>query len=247
MGKRRHMKPSARRGEREGCVEPLFGEELVAETLASDLSAQRDTASGEPYFVRDSDGAALSLEAAGAVFDRDDRLSAEHKRRTGGSGGTKASAASDKGAATAAVRRATGADREAFLSWAREVEPLFGPMVGVPEFEAALDSAIARGDALACVEAGADTPSGGILIGREQREIGWLVIGASSRGRGAGSRLVSAALEALGPGPVSVETFASGFPEGEAARRLYERFGFEPTGKGGRTPAGIATEVLRRQ
>lgn len=149
--------------------------------------------------------------------------------------------------AVASHRRATQADRAAFLAWAREVEPLFGSMVGVPEFESALDAAIAHGEAFVSLELDASTPSGGILIGREQREIGWLVVGGSARGRGAGRWLVEVALKALGPGPVRVETFAAEVPEGAAARRLYEGFGFEPTGERGLTPAGIATEVLRRR
>jgi len=143
------------------------------------------------------------------------------------------------------IRVACPADRDRFLAWAAEVEPLFGPMVGVPAFEDALGAALEAGEGR--IALGPDgLPLGGILIGSSTRHVGWLVVGGAGRGRGAGRALLAAALESMGPGPVEVETFAEEVPEGRPARVLYERAGFVPTGRRGATPAGIPTEVLLR-
>ncbi len=143
------------------------------------------------------------------------------------------------------IRAAVPEDRSAFIGWAASVETWFGPMVGVPAFEAALDAALAGGAGLvACDPCGGLV--GGILIAKEQREIGWLVVAEEGRGRGAGAALLAAALELLGSGPVRVETFAEGVPAGVPALRLYRRFGFLPTDLIGATPAGIPTRVLER-
>jgi GNAT superfamily N-acetyltransferase len=143
------------------------------------------------------------------------------------------------------IRAAVSEDRPAFIGWAGSVEKWFGPMVGVPEFEAALDAALAGQAALvACDPYGRLV--GGILIAKEQREIGWLVVAEEGRGRGAGTALLAAALELLGSGPVRVETFAEGVPAGVPALRLYRQFGFLPTDIIGATPAGIPTRLLER-
>jgi GNAT superfamily N-acetyltransferase len=144
------------------------------------------------------------------------------------------------------VRRASPEDRNAFLAWAAGVESWFGPMVGVPEFEAALDAALSTPGAAFVAGEESGRPLGGVLLALEAREIGWLVVAPEGRGAGAGAALLEAALAELGPGAVRVETFADGVEAGIPARRLYARFGFGPTGESGRTPVGVPTQVLAR-
>jgi Ser/Thr protein kinase RdoA (MazF antagonist)/ribosomal protein S18 acetylase RimI-like enzyme len=130
------------------------------------------------------------------------------------------------------VQTAAVTDFDAWLDLAREVEPLFGPMVAEPTFHAALRGHIERETALCVREAGGPpgTPLlAGILISRRPSacRIDWLAVAARARGRGLGTLLLSRGL-ALMPRPsiVSVVTFGPDNPAGEAARRLYERFGF---------------------
>ena len=44
-----------------------------------------------------------------------------------------------------------------------------------------------------------------------------------------------------------VQTFAPGVPEGEAARRLYMKYGFADRRDGGLNPAGIPTVIMVRE
>lgn len=52
----------------------------------------------------------------------------------------------------------------------------------------------------------------------------------------------------LDPGrEMTVQTFAPGVPEGEAARRLYMKYGFADREDGGLNPAGIRTVIMVRE
>jgi ribosomal protein S18 acetylase RimI-like enzyme len=73
--------------------------------------------------------------------------------------------------------------------------------------------------------------AGGVLLGgaAPQYWIRWLAVRASSRNQGIGAALVTEALRRFPPPcRVNVDTFRSENIEGRAARRLFERFGFQP-------------------
>lgn len=148
------------------------------------------------------------------------------------------------------LQAATPADFNPWLSLAREVESLFGPMVGEPAFHAALTAAIERQHAF-CLRVEDGPPGvplcGGILIDAAANEIAWLVVAERWQGHGYGRALLAHALNHLNPGQdISVTTFASTVPEGQAARQLYQRFGFADHHPGPPTPAGIPTAVMLR-
>jgi GNAT superfamily N-acetyltransferase len=125
---------------------------------------------------------------------------------------------------------ATRDDIVPWLALAREVEPLFGPM---PDFRTTLLRKIEAGAAI-CVrlrERGFEEIAGAALLGgtAPQHWIRWLAVRASSRNRGIGAALVTEALRRFPPPcRVNVDTFRGENAEGRAARRLYERFGFQP-------------------
>jgi ribosomal protein S18 acetylase RimI-like enzyme len=130
------------------------------------------------------------------------------------------------------VVQAQDHDFEPWLKLAGEAEPLFGPLVRDDRFLDALRKNIARGSAF-CVragEGGAGTPLlGGLLWSAHppKYEIGWLVVSTSSRRRGVGRALVEHALHTVkGSAVVAVNSFAEGFPGGEAALAFYQRLGF---------------------
>jgi hypothetical protein len=93
------------------------------------------------------------------------------------------------------VAIATLDDVPAWLVLAAEVEPLFGPMVGDPQFHAALERTIGRGTAFCVREE--DRPPGVPLLGgplfsatrAPVYRIGWLAVAARAWRLGVGRRL----------------------------------------------------------
>lgn len=150
-----------------------------------------------------------------------------------------------------AVVLATPADIPAWRALAAEVEPLFGPLVGVPAFEDALTRKVARGQAL-CVRQFA-TPGapllGGLLWSAHppRYRIGWLAVAAPARRHRVGAALVQAAFAwAAPPAVVEVVTFGAGIPGAEPARRFYTSLGFAPAEPAPPGPEGGARQVFRR-
>jgi ribosomal protein S18 acetylase RimI-like enzyme len=82
------------------------------------------------------------------------------------------------------------------MELAREVEPLFGPMVSDPGFQRALENNIARGTAY-CIRVEDGAPgsplAGGLLFSPKPPtyKIGWLAISQNYRGQRLGTRLVT--------------------------------------------------------
>lgn len=150
----------------------------------------------------------------------------------------------------ARIRNAEPEDVPGWLALAREVEHLFGPMSEVPEFRAALETAIDGGHALAAVapsEDGAEELAGGIVFSPEAGTIEWLAVSTRAREAGLGRELLAAAIARLDPArPVRVQTFAPASPDGAAARRLYASFGFEDREDAEATPAGVPTVIMVR-
>lgn len=140
------------------------------------------------------------------------------------------------------VREASRQDVEAWLSLAREVEPLFGPM---PDLQRALERGIDRGTAM--VSDGDDGVTGGMLLSGENREhrILWLAVRASARGQGHGAALVQAAIARWPDGDIAVTTFVEEQPAGLAARRLYESFGFQLISAAPPAPDGNPRDLYR--
>lgn len=160
-----------------------------------------------------------------------------------------------------AVTASVSEDMPGWLALAREVEPLFGPMVDDPGFQVALERAIRenraflvrneipaplpdaldRSDAISC------SLAGGIIIDPVANEIVWLAVSASYRGRGLGRALLEAAMPRLCPDrPMHVTTFAASAKEGRPARRLYKSFGFRDLEAAKHNPAGIPVFVMVR-
>jgi len=134
-----------------------------------------------------------------------------------------------------------------WLRLAREVEPLFGPMVDDPGFRDGLKRALLEERAIGWRRPDGAL-SGGIIVDRAANDIAWFAVEKASQGKGIGRKLLAAALARLDPlRPVSVTTFAASVPAGEMARRLYERFGFQDEKPAGVNPAGIEIAVMVRR
>jgi ribosomal protein S18 acetylase RimI-like enzyme len=138
-------------------------------------------------------------------------------------------------------------DYDAWLSLAREVEPLFGPMAEERAFQEALRQAISENRAF-CIRSDQVEKKhlkGGTVISRESNEIEWLAVSNLYRGMGFGRQLLEFAIGRLNPQKsIYVQTFDASVPEGKAARKLYLNYGFADLKDGGLNPAGIPTVVM---
>ena len=140
-------------------------------------------------------------------------------------------------------------DFDAFLSLAREVEHLFGPMADEESFQEALRQAISNRSVF-CIRSGQDgndqTLIGGVVISTDLNEISWLAVSKSHRGHGYGRALLGTAISKLNrQADILVQTFDDSVPEGKAARKLYLEFGFTDYEEAGLNPAGIPTVIMR--
>lgn len=144
-----------------------------------------------------------------------------------------------------AIRLVTYEDLDDWLKLAKEVEPLFGNMVGCDEFTQGIKESISKSSAFCVIDT--NNKIGGIIaVDKSQNEIAWLAIHNKHRSKGYGRRLLKAAMDSLDTTkPVYVQTFSVGITEGEAARRLYEQFGFIDYKEAGKNPAGIDTVIMR--
>ena len=140
------------------------------------------------------------------------------------------------------IQVATVDDLACWLAVAREVEPLFGPMVDDPAFHEFLKKVLREQRAF-CARDGDGPPGsplcGGIAISKKKNQIAWLAVTEKQRGKGYGGALLKHALDNLdAQADVWVETFDGTVPAGYPARRLYQHFGFcdhhplEPTTTG---------------
>lgn len=133
---------------------------------------------------------------------------------------------------TLRVVEAGDLDLQPWLNLARQVEHLFGPMVG-HGFDRAIEANIARGSAF-CVRDPDDraTLAGGLLFDYRDApsyELSWLAVSAAHRRLGIGRALLVHALErTVEPSRVRVVTFGPDHPGGSDARSFYASFGFVP-------------------
>jgi GNAT superfamily N-acetyltransferase len=143
-------------------------------------------------------------------------------------------------------------DIPAWLVLAKEVEPLFGPLVNDPSFLSALHRNVDRGTAF-CVREG-DGPCGIPLLGGllfspkpPVYTIGWLAVAQQHRRQGIGQRLVEHIVGLVEtPAELAVTTFGGDNPAGGPARRFYERLGFYAAESSPNGPEGCSRQVFRR-
>lgn len=134
------------------------------------------------------------------------------------------------------VVNATNEDIKGWFKLATEVEYLFGPMVDDPSFIKALEKNVNRGTAF-CVRENNGSPGsnllGGVLFSSSNAssyKIGWLSVSSHSKGKGVATELLTHILGLVhSNSKISVITFGDDIPEGQAARRLYEKFSFIPS------------------
>lgn len=142
-------------------------------------------------------------------------------------------------------------DIPAWLDLAREVEALFGPLVGELSFQRALQKNIERGTALCARET--NGPPGAALLGGllfspkpPRYLIGWLAVARSHRRQGIGQMLVRHVLDlAETPAELVVTTFGADHPDGEPARRFYEQLGFHAAELAAPGPEGGSRQIFR--
>lgn len=134
-----------------------------------------------------------------------------------------------------------------WMDLAKEVEPLFGPMVGQDDFHAAMKEIISSQNAF-CTRNENGQPLGIIAVAPEQNEILWLAVAHAARGYGIGKELLAHAIDCLdAKRPIRVQTFAAGVPSGTGARKLYLNAGFVDIADGGLNPAGLPTVWMEKK
>ena len=134
-----------------------------------------------------------------------------------------------------------------WLDLAKEVEPIFGPMIGQDDFHTALKNIISSQSAY-CARNENGCPLGIVAVSPAENEILWLAVFASARGQGIGQELLKYALSQLdAAAPVRVQTFSVSVPAGAPARKLYLAAGFLDTADVGINPAGLPTVFMEKR
>jgi ribosomal protein S18 acetylase RimI-like enzyme len=137
-------------------------------------------------------------------------------------------------------------DIEEWLKLVKEVEPLFGPMIGEVGFDEMIKTVIKEKRAY-CIRENKGELCGVIVISLIKNEIEWFAVENDQQGKGYGKALLSHAMEILDQNrPVIVQTFDAGVPQGTAARKLYEKMGFIEYEKAEKNPAGISAVRLKQ-
>lgn len=134
-----------------------------------------------------------------------------------------------------------------WMDLAKQVEPLFGPMVGQDDFHTAMKEIISKQNAF-CARDESGQPLGIIAVAPEQNAILWLAVLSANRGNGIGKKLLAHAIDHLdAKRPIRVQTFAAKIPAGLAARKLYLAAGFADIAEGGLNPAGLPTVLMEKK
>ncbi|MET7970948.1 GNAT family N-acetyltransferase [Micromonospora sp. NPDC005305] len=148
------------------------------------------------------------------------------------------------------VRLAREQDFPGLLGLASQVEHWFGPMVGDPGFQKAVEKHICRSTALVAISSRSEL-LGGLLFGAgpPTYHVHWLVVSEKQRGTGVGRALIADATRrfVLGPGSIEVVTFGADHPGAVAsgARVFYERLGFTPAEAAEPGPEGGSRQIYR--
>ena len=133
-----------------------------------------------------------------------------------------------------------------WLKLVREVEPLFGPMIGMDGFQEHLARVV---DAERAFGIWNDRGAlcGVVVVSFEKNEIEWLAVASRDRQNGFGEKLLRHAVNRLDAAkPITVQTFAASVPAGIGARKLYEKCGFQEIEPADLNPAGLPTAILKR-
>lgn len=142
------------------------------------------------------------------------------------------------------IRAVESKDIHAWLELAKEVEPLFGKMVECVDFKKAIKKSISNSSAFCIINA--NSIEGIVSVNKSENEIAWLAVRKQSCKKGYGYQLLKAAIDGLdNKKPIFVQTFSSNVKAGEAARKLYMRFGFQDYKDGGKNPAGMDTVIMK--
>lgn len=137
-------------------------------------------------------------------------------------------------------------DIDSWLELVKEVEPLFGPMIGTPGFCEALTEVIQEQRAY-CIKANDGILYGAIVINHKNNEIEWFAVSKKKRRMGYGTALLRFAINKLdNKRPITVQTFDNTVIEGSSARKLYVAMGFQELEEAGFNPAGLPTVILKR-
>jgi GNAT superfamily N-acetyltransferase len=138
-------------------------------------------------------------------------------------------------------------DYDAWIELAKEVEPLFGPMIDSKEFQSGIKDCIQNNNAFG-LENEKGNLTGIVAIDRARNEIMWLAVAKKHRGNNYGEKLVKKAIEELeGNGDISVQTFSGKVNIGKKAKNIYERNGFVDFKDAGKNPADIETVIMIRK
>lgn len=133
------------------------------------------------------------------------------------------------------------------MELAKEVEPLFGPMIDSKEFQDGIVNCIQNNNAYG-IENENGRLAGIIALDRKCNEISWLAVGKKYRGNKYGEKLVEKAIEELEcNGDIYVQTFSEKVKNGIAARIIYERSGFVDYKDAGKNLADIDTVIMIRK
>lgn len=133
-----------------------------------------------------------------------------------------------------------------WLELVREVEPLFGPMIGMDGFQEHL-ALVVEAERAFGIRNDRDALCGVIVVSYERNEIEWLAVASRDRKNGLGEILLQYAFNKLdAQRPITVQTFAEGVPGGQGARKLYRKYGFAEIEPVGLNPAGLPTVILKR-
>ena len=150
------------------------------------------------------------------------------------------------------IALALPSDLDAFVRLAGEVEGLFGPMVGEPEFHDFLRRNTQHRPALvARTVRGASEVAGGVVFSDRHHPtytVSWLVVSAPHRDRGVGESLLAEGFRRWVRLPCLVElaTFGEDHP-GARSRSFYERLGFRPQEYVDNGPEGGTRQMFRLQ
>jgi GNAT superfamily N-acetyltransferase len=148
------------------------------------------------------------------------------------------------------VRLAREQDLPDLLGLASQVEHWFGPMVGNPGFQSAVEKHIRRSTALVAISSRSEL-LGGLLFGVKPPtyHVHWLVVSENQRGKGVGRALIADAARRFvrGLGCIEVVTFGADHPGSVAsgARDFYERLGFTPAEAADPGPEGGSRQIYR--
>ena len=132
------------------------------------------------------------------------------------------------------IRPATQADIAPWCALATEVSDIFQhprDMGADKEFIAYVQNKVSKQEALTAVDDTSGENMGFVGFSRGKNRISWLAVSGKYRGKGAGDRLIKAALRQLDTDrEITLSTFLSDYMPGLAARALYEKYGFEESG-----------------